>query len=136
MSKIISTITASSSPGHGYYQIERNRTMGFKEGDKFILEIGKRKLDEHEIVGTDLYVRRSLLRKLTPYKPQEWIPCEKKLPDTPVRVQVQLDNAWIITAYYDEGKWYAVPEIDNENNPVDGVLAWMPLPEPFKEVPK
>lgn len=106
--------------------------MSFKKGDKFILEIGERRLDEHEIVGTDLYVKRSLLRKLTPYKPQEWTSC-KKPPEQPIRVQVQLDNGWIITAYYDEGEWYGVPGIDNENNPVDGVLAWRPLPEPYEE---
>ena len=43
----------------------------FKKGDKFILELGDRKLDEFEIAGTDLYVRISLLKQLTPYKPDE-----------------------------------------------------------------
>lgn len=43
----------------------------FKKGDKFILELGDRKLDEFEIAGTDLYVRISLLKQLTPYKQDE-----------------------------------------------------------------
>lgn len=30
-------------------------------------------------------------------------------PDTPRRVQVSLDNGWLITAYYDDGVWYPVP---------------------------
>lgn len=44
-------------------------TTKFKKGDKFILELGDRKLDEFEIAGTDLYVRISLLKQLTPYEP-------------------------------------------------------------------
>ena len=46
-------------------------TTKFKKGDKFILELGERKLDEFEIAGTDLYVRISLLKQLTPYKPEQ-----------------------------------------------------------------
>ena len=42
----------------------------FKPGSKFLLEIGEKRigLDEYSIVGTDLYVRGSLLEKLTPYE--------------------------------------------------------------------
>lgn len=42
----------------------------FNSGDKFILEIGEKRmaLDEYEIVGTDLWVWGSLLEKLTPYE--------------------------------------------------------------------
>jgi hypothetical protein len=45
----------------------------FKPGDKFLLEIGERRigLDEYEIVGTDLYVWGSLLEKLTLYEPNK-----------------------------------------------------------------
>lgn len=41
----------------------------FKEGDKFIIEIGKKHVhfDAYELVGTNLYVRTDQLRKLTPY---------------------------------------------------------------------
>lgn len=61
---------------------------------------------------------------------QRWIPVSERLPKIPIRVQVQLDNSWIITAYYDESEWYAVP---GDDEPIDGVLAWMPLPEPWRE---
>lgn len=47
------------------------KTTTFKEGDKFILEIGKRKLDKYEIAGTDYFIKISLLEKLIPYKPKE-----------------------------------------------------------------
>lgn len=39
----------------------------FKPGDKFILEIGDRQLDEYEIAGTDYYIKIYLLNKLTQY---------------------------------------------------------------------
>lgn len=45
----------------------------FKPGDKFILELGKERkmFKEFEIAGTDLYVKKDLLEKLTPYKPEQ-----------------------------------------------------------------
>lgn len=45
--------------------------MKLKKGDKFIIELGDRKLNKFEIVGTDLYVLIEFLEKLTPYKPEE-----------------------------------------------------------------
>jgi len=47
-----------------------NSSTKFKPGDKFLLEIGEKRigLDEYSIVGTDLYVLGSLLKKLTPYE--------------------------------------------------------------------
>ena len=43
----------------------------FQPGDKFILELGqeRRMFGEFEIAGTDLYVKTSLLEKLTRYEP-------------------------------------------------------------------
>lgn len=41
--------------------------MAFKSGDKFILEIGDRQLDEYEIAGTDYYIKIYLLKKLIQY---------------------------------------------------------------------
>ena len=63
---------------------------------------------------------------------QEWIPVDKKShPDTPIRVQVQLDNGWIITAYYQENEWLSVPDC---GEPIEDrwIEAWRPLPEPYK----
>lgn len=42
-------------------------SSSFKPGDKFILEIGDRQLDEYEIAGTDYYIKIYLLKKLTQY---------------------------------------------------------------------
>lgn len=42
----------------------------FKKGDKFIIELGDRQLDEFEIAGTEYYIKIYLLKQLTPYKPE------------------------------------------------------------------
>ena len=64
-----------------------------------------------------------------------WTPCSEHTPDTPVRVQVQLKNEWIITAWYEEGDWYSVPMLYDGDDcwvTLDDVVAWMPLPEPWR----
>ena len=49
----------------------------FQPGDKFILELGqeRRMFGEFEIKGTDLYVKTSLLEKLTRYEPETVTNC-------------------------------------------------------------
>ena len=43
-------------------------SSNFKKGDKFIIELGDRQLDEFEIAGTEYYIKIYLLKQLTPYK--------------------------------------------------------------------
>ena len=62
---------------------------------------------------------------------RQWIPCSERLPDTPIRVQVQLDNGWIITAYRQEDEWLSVPDCEEALHD-EWVVAWMPLPEPWR----
>jgi len=63
----------------------------------------------------------------------DWIPCTKKAhPDTPFRVQVQLDNGWIITAYYQDGEWLSVPDC-GEPLLDKWIEAWRELPEPYRK---
>lgn len=73
----------------------------FKEGEKFILEIGKKHgpLDEYEIVGTDLYFRADLLRRLIPYL----IPCINDL----------ISRKWLIECV-DEG-WIKFDTVKDKN---------------------
>ena len=63
---------------------------------------------------------------------QRWIPCSERLPDMPIRVLVQLDNGWIITAYREDNEWLSVPDF-GETIKDKWVEAWMPLPEPYRE---
>lgn len=74
------------------------------------------------------------LAELPPAQPEpKWIPVTKKAhPDTPIRVQIQMDNGWIITAYYQEGEWLSVPDCD-EPLQDEWVEAWRELPEPYAE---
>ena len=70
----------------------------------------------------------------------QWIPCSERLPKDSIRKQVQLDNGWIITAYFEEEQWYSIPEIYERQDDLYisleeagyNVLAWMPLPAPWE----
>lgn len=64
---------------------------------------------------------------------QKWIPCsEKAHPDLPIRVQVQMNNGWIITAYYQDGDWLSVPNYGDVIRD-EWIEAWRELPEPYRE---
>ena len=83
--------------------------------------------------GYTAEAREALDMAIKALEAQEWIPVdEKSHPDTPERVQVQLDNGWIITAYYEESEWLSVPDC---GKPIEDrwIEAWKPLPEPYKE---
>lgn len=64
-----------------------------------------------------------------------WIPCSERLPEEYIRVQIQMDNGWIITAYRVgiEGVWFSVPDC-GEIIKAELVEAWRKLPEPYKGV--
>ena len=83
---------------------------------------------------TEILLLRKDLRELPSAQPEnDWIPVTKKAhPDLPIRVQVQLDNGWIITAYYQEGEWLSVPDC-GEPLKDEYVEAWCELPEPYAE---
>ena len=81
--------------------------------------------DPNEIEALDMAIKA--------LEAQEWVPVNKKShPDTPIRVQVQLDNGWIITAYYEENEWLSVPDC---GEPIEDkwIEAWRPLPEEYRE---
>ena len=81
--------------------------------------------DPNEIEALDMAIKA--------LEAQEWVPVNKKShPDTPIRVQVQLDNGWIITAYYEENEWLSVPDF---GEPIEDrwIEAWRPLPEEYRE---
>ena len=59
-----------------------------------------------------------------------WIPCSERLPKYPFRVQIQLDNGWIITGYYSEEHWYTVPHCGGFLRN-DEVEAWRELPKSY-----
>lgn len=93
---------------------------------------------EGHVVWSDILISvtdaMNALREVPPAHPEnDWIPCTKKAhPDTPFRVQVQMDNGWIITAYYQDGEWLSVPDC---GKPLldKWIEAWRELPEPYQE---
>lgn len=91
-------------------------------------------------------------------EPQRWIPCSERLPEEayPVIVtwknddpasyyQYILGKHYVGVAHYKNGKWYWYSSItedvlmeygkceSEEFDEAIRVLAWMPLPEPYKE---
>lgn len=69
-------------------------------------------------------------------RPQEWIPCSERLPRPYTEVLVCDECGWVSLGSYrpcdvtekDSG-WSTLTSI---KLPTDEVLAWMPLPEPWK----
>ena len=65
----------------------------------------------------------------------QWIPVTKKAhPDLPIRVQVQISNGWIITAYWEDGNWHSVPDWYGNGTPIEEddyikIEAWRELPD-------
>ena len=80
----------------------------------------------------DVLTRRVMAREVKePCGTKEgWIPCSKGLPKYPFRVQIQLDNGWIITGYYSEEHWYTVPHSGGFLRN-DEVEAWRELPKAY-----
>ena len=73
---------------------------------------------------------RNIIEDL-PSAQTHWISCSERLPKYPFRVQIQLDNGWIITGYYAEKHWYTVPHCGGFLRN-DEVEAWRKLPEPYE----
>lgn len=70
--------------------------------------------------------------ELPAIQPERWIPCSERLPEESGLYIVTNVGRWVEpvgTRYYniraDGGFW--------SGHPGDKVLAWMPLPEPYKE---
>ena len=69
-------------------------------------------------------------------RPQGWIPCSERLPRPYTEVLVCDECGWISLGLYrpcdvtekDSG-WSTLTRI---RIPTDGIIAWMPLPEPWK----
>lgn len=61
---------------------------------------------------------------------EKWIPVAEKLPDTDemmlVTCKTQKGVLNVNRAYYDGNFWHG-------SGSMSGVIAWMPMPEPYKE---
>ena len=62
-------------------------------------------------------------------RPQEWIPCSERLPESDymclVSCKTKKGVKSVNRAYYSDGYWHG-------SGSMSGVEAWMPLPKPWK----
>ena len=71
--------------------------------------------------------------------PSKWIPCSERLPEKDQSVLVQprwADEKFeLVIAWRSVNRWSGKDEWEHENDYFDDdeVIAWMPLPEPYKE---
>ena len=65
----------------------------------------------------------------------KWIPVSERLPEEGVDVNVTLKDFSVTRAgFYSEGDWWLITEHGTlENYPIQYVVAWNPLPKPYKE---
>ena len=79
-------------------------------------------LHTQEITGVKNYCAAAELA-IDALKAQRWIPCSERLPEDKQRVIIQMYNGYMeIIEFSTIGL-------------TDHILAWMPLPEPYKEEP-
>lgn len=69
--------------------------------------------------------------KLLAQPEQRWIPVTERLPEDDRTKIVTLANGNAESGYYSDGNWWCIGDSIHLENPT--VIAWMPLPEPYKE---
>ena len=69
------------------------------------------------------------LDELSSEEPQ-WIPCSEKLPEDDMSKVVTLANGNAEVGYYSNGDWWCVGDKFTLENQT--VIAWMPLPKPYR----
>ena len=62
----------------------------------------------------------------------EWIPCSDCLPDDHGTRLVTLSNGTVEGAYYSNDNWWCMSDNTELEVRTNEVIAWMPLPEPYK----
>ena len=72
-----------------------------------------------------LYEIQDTLEDLPSVNPQKWIPVSERLPDDGETYLICTDEGYIATIMYDRSMGWLLGA---------NIIAYMPLPEPFKEV--
>lgn len=89
-------------------------------------------VDKEELIKALMYDRQQYEKGYADAKAEEkWIPCNERLPEDDTEVFVYLfDRPSPFIAWIKDCHWYTEEfEVEKDNYP----LAWMPLPDPYKE---
>ena len=95
-------------------------------------------MDIAELVDRVAKMEYSIGRKDSAQPEQRWILCSERLPekdDLYLVTHIDYENDYLIAlGFYElvDNKWYDLEKSDEELEEID-VVAWMPLPEPYRE---
>ena len=64
-------------------------------------------------------------------QPQKWVPCSERLPEEGTEVLGTDRNGCIRHVYKDKTRLYEFATVEEGMH--IGIVAWMPLPDPYKE---
>ena len=78
-----------------------------------------------------LYQIREYIKQTPTVEPQEWIPVKDRLPEDYVRVLV-CDRTSVYMANRHDDWWYFSPAEIGTLVAQSHIVAWMPLPSPYK----
>lgn len=127
--------------------LRKDHVMGVLEDDKVGTMACYESKQERDIVKFCYDSMEHVLDRLPQYRPDnvykdakdtnvpgKWIPISERLPSKPLGGEdgyVVQDMCVIepFSAYWDGEKW-----TDDEDYVLDYIIAWMPLPEPYREV--
>ena len=78
-------------------------------------------------------IENEVINKLPSVQPeQRWIPVSEKLPGFGQRVLVSTANFVYEAIYFDEDAGWSTYNVSFKDVDESEILAWMPLPEPYK----
>jgi hypothetical protein len=96
---------------------------------KLIEELSRNSIFEKVTVGEETVY--DVINRLP--KAGEWIPCSERLPEDAKTTVVTLSNGEVEGAFWNGRNWWCMGDSINLETRTEDVIAWQPLPEPYKE---
>lgn len=93
----------------------------------------KRKYSDDEVLAEMRRVseeKEQLIQELKEATAQRWIPVAERFPEAKEDVLICTRFGWILIAWYGPNgqSWHVIPA----GTTLDDIIAWMPLPEPYR----
>ena len=115
--------------------LEEERELSYADFSRYVEEVSPCLDDEYDdFFHRGLERASRLVKEVAEEYNGGWIPCSERLPDIEADVLLTLRSLDIYTGFRanTDGYFY-VEGTDDCYVPFDNVIAWQPLPEPFKE---